>query len=343
MTAFSSEQLNFFKFSTIVVDEFPVALRQVFKYMWDNQVAPLHGFQIWDDSSQVRNMFLNKEGGRTKYVPTAKSYMEWDCTALFEATLYAKSFAMSDGRGGLATLDRHFVKPRRLLSGAFHPSVLSPVGNQAETYALALDQLRLLRNNLCHQISTQKIDKVTFDHLIQLAKDAFAALGQISRQIDEIGRLGENDFPVARLQELEEELRAEKFKQIRMELDMKDIGSDVKDIKTELTDVQNKLEELQTKLEDVGAELQDMRMTRECQTERKESTEDFGSYLMEVKAEKQAAEKAGISTGKPFPSVLKTHLRCLFILSQEVFYLFCFYFCFNSMISLFQLVPTIIN
>ena len=43
MTSFTPEQLNFFKFSSVVLDEFPVALRQVFVYMWDNQVAPTMG------------------------------------------------------------------------------------------------------------------------------------------------------------------------------------------------------------------------------------------------------------------------------------------------------------
>ena len=102
--------------------------------------------------------------------------MEWDCTALFEATLYAESFAMPDGKGGLATLWKLYVKPRGLSLGTFHHSVISPFGNQAETFALALDQLRLLRNSLCHQTSTQKIDKATFDNYIQLSKDAIGAL-----------------------------------------------------------------------------------------------------------------------------------------------------------------------
>ena len=107
---FSPEQLNFFKFSTVVLDEFPIALRQVFVFMWDNLVATTPGVPKWDDSMTVRNMFLAKEGGKTRY-------------------------------------------------------------------ALALDQLRLLRNTLCHQISTQKIGKTTFDHYILLTKDAFTALG----------------------------------------------------------------------------------------------------------------------------------------------------------------------
>ena len=287
MTTFSSEQLNFFKFSTVVLDEFPDALRQVFAYMWDNYVAPTTSFQTWDDSPLVRNMFLNKEGGKTKYVPTSQSYLEWDCTALFEATLYAQSFAMPDGKGHLATLDKLYVKPRRLASGAIHHSVISPSGNQAETFALALDQLRLLRNSICHPKNTQTIDKATFDHYIVLAKGAFAALGQITKKIDDVGKLDERDFPTSRLQQLEEELRREKFKQIQdnldqIEIEVKYVASDVKDIKKEVTDVKTKVKEagsevktavtdVKKKVEDGGSDIQT------AVTHMKTKVEDVGS------------------------------------------------------------------
>ena len=273
MATFSLEQLNFFKFSSVVLDEFPITLRSVFVHMWDNQVAPTPGFQNWDDSPLVRNMFLSKEGGKTKYVPTSKSYLEWDCTALFEATLYAQSFAMPDGSGVFSTLDKLYVKPRRLPSGTFHPVILSPSGNQAETFALALNQLRLLRNTLCHQTSTQKIDKTTFDHYIQLAKDAFAALGQDTTRIDEIGKLDEEDFPTSKVQKLEEELKREKdaaikFKQIsdhlvQIESQIKTVASDIKTAATEVqlkvdevaSDVKVRVNEVQNKLEEVGSDV----------------------------------------------------------------------------------------
>ena len=280
MATFSLEQLNFFKFSSVVLDEFPITLRRVFVYMWDNQVAPTPGFQSWDDSTRVRNMFLTKEGGKTKYVPTDKSYHEWDCTALFEATLYAQSFGMRDASGRFATLDKLYVKPRRLPSGIFHPVISSPSGNQAETFALSLDQLRLLRNTLVHQASTQKIDKTTFDHYIQLARDVFSALGQDTTRIDEIGKLKEEDFPTSRLKELEEELKKEKdaavkFKQIsdhlvQIESQIKTVGSDVKtaaaevqlkveevasNVKMEVTKVQNIMEEVRS---DVRTAVTDM-------------------------------------------------------------------------------------
>ena len=185
MSTFSSEQLNLFKFASVILDEFPTALRHVFVSLWDTKVAPTPSFKTWDDSLLVRNMFLSKEGGKTKNVPTDESYEKWDCTALFEATLYAQSFAVpGPGRKG-KTLADLYLKGHRLSRGVFHPSVTSTSGNNDETIALALDQLRLLRNSLCHNHSS-KIDKKTFDQYIQLSKDALAALGQSFTRIDDI-------------------------------------------------------------------------------------------------------------------------------------------------------------
>ena len=319
MATFSLEQLNFFKFSSVVLDEFPFVLRHVFVNMWDNQVAPTPGFQKWDDSPLVRNMFLSKEGGKTKYVPTDKSYDEWDCTALFEATLYAQSFAMPDGSGRSATLDKLYVKPRRLPIGIFHPVISSPSGNQAETFALSLDQLRLLRNTLCHQTSTQKIDKKTFAHYVQLARDAFAALGQDTTSIDEIGKLDEDDFPTSRLQKLEEDLKREKdaaikFKQIsdhlvQIESQIKTVVSDVKtaatevqlkveevasDVKTAVTDMQNKVEEVgsdvttavtdvEKKVEEVGSDV--VTAARDVRTKVEEVRSDVEKEVTAVKTQ----------------------------------------------------------
>ena len=307
MTAFSSEQLNFFKFSTVVFEEFPIALRQIFTDLWDTLVAPLPGFKKWDDSPLVRNLFLNKEGGKTKYIPTSKSYHDWDCTALFEATLFSKTFSVPDGKGGVASLAKMYVKPRRVPDGVFHPSVLSPSGNKAETYALALDQLRKLRNTLCHQNSTREIVKADFDRYIHLAKDAFHALKLKNTKIDDVGKLGEKDFPTARLQQLEEELRAERFKPIEDMLDqMRRDGTEVKkdvihvkakveDVETEVktavtvlkeavavtqekmedvrTDLKSAVTDVQTKIEDVGTDLK--RVVTDVHTK----VEDVGTDL----------------------------------------------------------------
>ena len=298
MTTFSSEQLNFFKFSTVVFEEFPTALRQVFAHLWDTLVAPLPGFKKWDDSLLVRNLFLNKEGGKTKYIPTSKSYHDWDSTALFEATLFSKTFSVPDGKGGVASLAKMYVKPRGVPGGVFHPSVLSPSGNNAETHALALDQLRRLRNTLCHQISTKEIVKADFDNYIHLAKDAFHALGLNSTKIDDVGKLGEKDFPTARLQQLEEELRAERFKPIeeildKMRFDGTEIKRDVIDVKTKVEDVETELKTVvtvlreavttaQTKVEYVGSDVKTA--VTDVQTKVEDVGSDVKTAVTDVKA-----------------------------------------------------------
>ena len=146
---FRDEQLNFFKFSSLVLNEFSKALGQTFKTMWDNAYGGRPGFQLWDDSTAVRNLFATTEGGRTK-VPIHQSYNDWDCTNLFQATIFAQSFALSASTGSFTKLSDLYVKPRALPHGSFHACVLSPGGNNAETFALAIDQHRRLRNSLCH-------------------------------------------------------------------------------------------------------------------------------------------------------------------------------------------------
>ena len=201
--SFTDEQLNFFKFSTIVVDEFPKALRQTFKLMWDNKFK---SGPIWDDSIVVRKLLLTKEGWKANCkVPTNKSYEKWDCTALFQATIYAQTFALPVSKGKPKTLRELYVKPRPITHGSFHASVVSPSGNKAETFALAIDQLRLLRNSLSHLTSSKKINKTTFDQYTELAKDAFKALGVATDSIDYIKRLPECHFPTEEVARLERE------------------------------------------------------------------------------------------------------------------------------------------
>ena len=206
---FRNEQLNYFKFASIALNEFPKALRQTFKSMWDNNLRHLPGHQPWDDSVVVRNLFLTFEGGpgKTK-VPTNLSYEKWDCTNLFQATIYANSFSMPDSRGHLKTLGELHVKPRKLAPGVFHTSVVSPGGDNAETFALAIDQLRFLRNALCHSHSSE-IEKTKFDHYVQLAKDAFKALGIKTDHVNVIGGLTESEFPTDEVRKLEERLKEE--------------------------------------------------------------------------------------------------------------------------------------
>lgn len=201
---FKDEELNYFKFASLVLNEFPKALRQTFKSMWDNTFPYL---PPWNDSILVRNSFLSTEGGKTK-VPTNLSYEEWDCTALLQATIYAESFALPDSKGHPQTLSNLYVKPHKLAHGKFHPAVVSPSGNKAETFALAIDQLRLLRNTICHSTSS-KIDKPKFDQFIQLSKEAFKALGVKTGPIGAIDGLTESDFPTEEVRKLQQAIQEE--------------------------------------------------------------------------------------------------------------------------------------
>ena len=223
---FKDEELNYFKFASIVLNEFPKALRQTFRSMWDNTFGHLPGFQPWDDSIAVRNLFLSAEGGKTK-VPTNLSYEEWDCTALFQATIYAQSFALPGSAGHHKTLSDLYVKPHKLAHGSFHVSVVSPGGNDAETFALAIDQLRLLRNSLCHSTSSE-IVKATFDLHLQHAKDVFKVLGVKTDPIDVIGGLTESDFPIKEVRKLEQAMKEESRAYIKF---LEGVNSDIDELR----------------------------------------------------------------------------------------------------------------
>ena len=179
----TDEEWNFLKF-VMVVKVFNKVLRQTFKRMWNKKFGLLHH---WDDSNAVRKLLRNKEGGKQSIkLLTNKSYETWDTTALCKFTLYAKSFATRDSKGDLKTLDELYIKPRGPNpSGQFHSSVISANGNIDETYALAIDQLRLLRNWRSHSTRAE-MDKKTFDRFVKLAKDAFKALSVNTDDIDAI-------------------------------------------------------------------------------------------------------------------------------------------------------------
>ena len=150
--------------------------------MWDNKFGNMTGFKPWDDSPDVRKLFLKAEGGKTR-VPTHLSYEEWDFVALIQATIHARSFTGPDSKG----------QRRKLPHGKFHASVVSPVGYDLESSLHAIHQLRLLRNLFCHSLKAE-IDKETFDHYVQQTKEAFIALGIATDKIDAIA-LKESDSP----------------------------------------------------------------------------------------------------------------------------------------------------
>ena len=280
---FRDEQLNFFKFLSLVLNEFPKALRQTFKTMWDNAYGSRPGFQLWDDSSAVRNLFATTEGGKTK-VPIHRSFNEWDCTTLFQATIFARSFAFSASTGSYSTLSDLYVKPRALPHGSFHACVLSPGGNNSETFALAIDQLRLLRNSLCHSTSSE-MDKLTFDQRVNYAKDAFQALGVSTAPIDAVGSLTESDFPTNEVRALETRQRNETRAYINF---LEEVNSDISEVKailqalkagqeqqyspilsslsSDVSDVKQKVEEDITRLEKKMDELKEGQRERDAQS-----------------------------------------------------------------------------
>ena len=196
---YREDQLNFLKFTDIVTNDFPKALRQTFRLMWDRKFGPV----LWDDSEAVRKLFRAKEGGTTK-VPTHQSYEEWDCTALFQATIFAQSFAVPDSTSHYKTLNDLYVKPLGLPRGSFHASVVSSGGDYYETVALAIDQLRLLRNSLSHPAKGE-MSKRTFNQYLQLVKDTFKALGLKTDKIDAIS--SESGFPTSEVADLKHKIQ----------------------------------------------------------------------------------------------------------------------------------------
>jgi hypothetical protein len=146
---------------------------------------------------------LTREGGKSD-IPINKSINEWDCTALLKATIYSNTFGLVTCKS-TKTLYHQYLKGKK--PSPFH-SVISPTGNPDETVTLAIDQLRLLRNTLCH-IPKPTISKVDINYYIQLAKDAFTATGVSVVGIDDIGCLKEEDFPTAKVNELSDGMKTE--------------------------------------------------------------------------------------------------------------------------------------
>jgi hypothetical protein len=232
MQPYLDEELNYFKFASIVLKEFPDALRSIFVDMWDTRVAP--SSTVWDDSPLARNILYNNEAPKTN-IPTNNSFKEWDCTALFQATLYARTFALPDSTGKKKTLGEMYLKGRKPAPTPFHSAVRSPTGDANETIALAIDQLRLLRNTFCHT-SSPRINKVTFDDYVKHAKDAFTALNFSTTSLARIGNLKELDFPTRKVEKLNEEIN-------RMRNDVSLFLES--DVKYEMSEVKQKLNSME--------------------------------------------------------------------------------------------------
>ena len=289
---YRDEELNHFKCLSLVLNEFPKALRQTFKTMWDTTIGHRPGYQLWDDSTAVRNLFVSEEGGTTK-VPTHQSYNGWDCTALFQATIFAKSFRIHS-----KTLNDLYVKPRAVPYGSFHGSVLSPKGDNAETFALAIDQLRRLRNAVCHS-SRLEMDKATFDQNIQYAKEAFKALGIPTASIDAIGSLTVSDFPTTEVRKLEQQVREEKQTYIKC---LESRKADMEKIEESLASIKKEVESLNVNKE-VAAMLEqrveeNMTSAAEGLRMQKEDISALGKEIHELKKKEEERYKQVEKTGK---------------------------------------------
>ncbi|CAB4005292.1 kinesin light chain-like [Paramuricea clavata] len=242
MQPYSDEELNYFKFASIVLKEFPDALRSIFVDMWDTRVAP--SSTVWDDSPLLRNILHNNEAPNTK-IPTNNSFKEWDCTALFQATLYARTFALPDSTGKKKTLGEIYLKRRKPVPAPFHSAVRSSSGDANETIALAVDQLRLLRNTLCHTSSPQ-INKVTFDNYVRHAKDAFTALNFSPISLERIGNLKESDFPTKEVEKLNKEIKRQRndsylFLESEVKHEMSEMKYEMSEVKQKLNSIEGVL------------------------------------------------------------------------------------------------------
>jgi hypothetical protein len=242
MQPYSDEELNYFKFASIVLKEFPDALRSIFVDMWDTRVAS--SSTVWDDSILVRNILHNNEAPNTK-IPTNNSFKEWDCTALFQATLYARTFALPDSTGKKKTLGEMYLKGRKPVPGPFHSTVGSSSGDANETIALAIDQLRLLRNTLCHT-SSPKINKITFDDYVKNATDAFTALNFSTTSLERIGNLKESDFPTKEVEKLNEGINRLRndfylFLESEVKHEMSGMKHEMSEVKYEMNEVKHEL------------------------------------------------------------------------------------------------------
>ena len=144
--------------------------------------------------------------------------------------------------GGHTVLSDFYIKPLGLACGSFHASVVGLSKEKVETFALAIDQLRLLRNFLLHS-ATPEMDKATFDRHVQLSKDAFKALGLKSDPIDEIGSLTDSDFPTEEVHKMEREIRKELQANKTF---LQDVKEELCHVKDELQCIRSDIAQLQT-------------------------------------------------------------------------------------------------
>ena len=238
---YSNEELNFLKLVSIVSNELTKALRQTFVDMWYTRIAPLHGNQVWDDSTGVRILLFNSMGRNCKILKY-EPFKDWHCSVVSRAILHARTFALPDPviPSTKKTLYDLFLRNPRvpLLDDSFHSSVACPSGDKNETTALAIDQLRRLRNSIFHSPSLL-LDKVKFDDYVKYAKEAFTAVNLSTKSLETIGNLPESHFPTAKVNELKERLQSEENDNLEniKETLKSEVKDDLEDIKIKMDEV----------------------------------------------------------------------------------------------------------
>ena len=125
-------------------------------------------------------------------------------------------------------------------AGSFNSSVASPSGDKNETTALAIDQLRLLRNTIC------LVDKVKFDDYVKYAKEAFTAVNVSTKSLETIGNLPESHFPTAKVKELKERLQSEEND------NLENIKETTDETNKNVSEIKKKMDELLLKQETKG-------------------------------------------------------------------------------------------
>ena len=227
----------------------------------------------------------------------------WDCTNLFQATIFSRSFALSASTRSYTTLSDLYVKPRALPHGSFHACVLSPGGNNSETFALAIDQLRLLRNSLCHSTSSE-MDKLTFDQRVNYAKDAFQALGVSTAPIDAVGSLTESDFPTNEVRALETQQRDETRAYINF---LKEVNSDVGEIKVILQALKaGQDQQYSPILSSMNSGVNDVKQKVEDDVANKEDITRLEKKMDELKEGQRERDAQSKNSGKSEKRTLKT-------------------------------------
>ena len=249
--------------------------------MWDKRIAPHHSNQVWDDSVGVQNLLLNIEGPKTK-IPKNSSFQDWDCTTLFQATLYAKTFALPDSKGNMRTLGELYLRNRKLVPGQFHSTVASPSGDPNETIALAIDQLRLLRNTLCHS-SSSCVVKVTFDDYVKYAKEAFTAVNLGTKSLETIGNLTESNFPTTQVEKLNERIQKARndfyqFLDVEVIGGLEDVKETTEETKTKMEETKTKMEQTKTKMDETNKNVGEIKIKLDEVLEKQKTEGKLSSF-----------------------------------------------------------------